>query len=316
MKTLVTKSLCCVPSKPLSSLWNSLENGRSKRGSPTDLETVLVPGGKPIVGTRWPRIQNNGEELRECDALTSFRMAATTVTNAQFKQFVDATGYVTEAERFGWSFVFWSEVPKNIPLTQGVAGLEWWRRVEGSNWRDINGPGTYEQAWFSEHPVVQVSWNDAVAFAEWAGGRLPTETEWEHAARGGQGDVPYPWGHKEPDETKYFPCNIWQGTFPNRNTSADGFRTTAPARCFKPNDFGLYNVVGNVWEWTTDEYHIFASQHSGGSTWLQTRGHRVAKGGSYLCHRSYCWRYRIAARVGNAPDSTSPHMGFRLAFEG
>ncbi|MEM1265416.1 MAG: formylglycine-generating enzyme family protein [Pseudomonadota bacterium] len=305
---------CCTPTR----------NGRTAPASasppalatsPLALETVAVPGGRPVLGTASPRIPNDGEELRRSGTLRPFRIGATTVTNAEFARFVEATGYATEAERFGWSFVFWSDVPRTITQTRGVAGTEWWRRVDGATWRDINGPGTAESCWDPDHPVTQVSWSDARAFAAWVGGRLPTEAEWEHAARGGLGDVPYPWGMRDPDDHTFLPCNIWQGRFPERNTAADGHRATAPARAFDPNGYGLFNVVGNVWEWTADPLRIPSLKKAARARAAAMRGHRVAKGGSFLCHRSYCWRYRIAARSGNAPDSSTPHMGFRLVFD-
>ena len=272
-----------------------------------------IPGGTPILGTSRPRIPLDGEGLRRTRPLKPFRLGTTTVTNAQFAAFVEATGYVTEAERIGWSFVFFSEVPESVGATRGVVGIEWWRHVDGADWRRMNGPGT-EAAWHPDHPVVQVSHADAAAFAAWAGGRLPTEAEWEHAARGGAGDVTYPWGEAEPDDEGHFPCNIWQGRFPDTNTAADGHRTTAPARSFAPNGYGLYNTMGNVWEWTADLYRVASLKKAARARAEAMKGYRVAKGGSYLCHRSYCWRYRIAARSGNSPDSSTPHMGFRIAF--
>lgn len=242
-------------------------------------------------------------------------MGACAVTNAEFAVFVDATGYVTEAERFGWSFVFWSDVPDAVGMTQGVAGVEWWRRVDGANWRDINGPGTQVDVWHSDHPVVQVSWNDAAAYAAWVGGRLPTEAEWEHAARGGQGDVRFPWGNAEPDDDTFMPCNIWQGAFPDVNSGADGFATTAPVDAFAPNDFGLYNMAGNVWEWTCEPFRIRSLKKSVKQRLAGMPGYKLLKGGSFLCHRSYCYRYRIAARSGNSPDSTTTHQGFRVVWD-
>ena len=156
-------------------------------------------------------------------------MSATAITNATFARFVKETGYVTEAERFGWSFVFFSDVSDAIQETEGVVGTEWWRRVYGAIWRDVWGPGAKDEPQ-PDHPVVHVSWNDANAFARWCGGRLPTEAEWEHAARGGLGDVRFPWGDQEPDDNTFLPCNIWQGRFPDVNTSADGWTTTAPTQ--------------------------------------------------------------------------------------
>ena len=284
-------------------------------GPDAKIKTATIPAGRPIVGTRTPRIPNDGEELRRSRPLKKFQIGVTTVTNADFARFVEATGYRTDAECFGWSFVFWSDVPPHIPRTQAVVGVEWWRRVDGANWRDINGPGTSDEAWHPDHPVVQVSWNDARAFAAWAGGRLPTEAEWEHAARGGLGDVPYPWGDAEPDDHQHLPCNIWQGEFPKRNTGADGFVATAPAKSFAPNGYGLYNMVGNVWEWTADPFRIPSLKKAARIRAAAYQGSRIAKGGSFLCHRSYCWRYRIPARSGNTEDSATPHMGCRIAFD-
>ena len=308
------KRSCCAPPKGAEPLSTSAP-AELGVGNLLEFETIEIPAAKrPVLGTSRPIIPNDGEELRRASAIRAFKMMSTTVTNAQFAAFVDDTGYVTEAERFGWSFVFWSEVPASIPMSQAVAGIEWWRKIDGSNWRDITGPGTESEVWYPDHPVVQVSWNDAKAFAAWAGGRLPSEAEWEHAARGGLDDVPYPWGSKEPDDVDYQPCNIWQGRFPERNTCADGYATTAPARSFEPNGYGLFNVVGNVWEWTSDAYRIHSLKKAAKERMKAMTGYKVAKGGSYLCHSSYCWRYRVAARSGNSPDSSTPHMGFRLVF--
>ena len=279
-------------------------------------KTVLIPATRQaFAGTSTPQILNDGEDLRFAGRVKEFEMTQTTVNNQNFAAFVDATGYVTEAERFGWSFVFWFDVPITINVSQGVAGIEWWRRIDGANWRDINGPGSQETAWHADHPVTQVSWNDAKAYAGWIGGRLPTEAEWEHAARGGVGDVPYPWGTQEPDDEDFQPCNIWQGEFPNKNRCKDGYATTAPGRSFEPNGYGLYNVVGNVWEWTADRYRIKSLKKAAKEREKSMKSYRVAKGGSFLCHRSYCWRYRIPARSGNSPDSSTTHMGFRVVFD-
>ncbi len=277
-------------------------------------DAVLIPGGKTMVGTRHAQIPDDGEDpLREAK-VKPFRIAATTVTNAQFKEFVDATGFVTEAERFGWSFVFWAQVPESAGATQGVVEVEWWRRGDGANWRDINGPGTMDAAWNPEHPVVQVSWNDAQAYAKWVGGRLPSEAEWEHAARGGLGDVKFPWGDEDPDDSTFLPCNIWQGRFPEVNTCADGYATTAPARSFEPNGYGLYNMVGNIWEWTSEPYRIKSLKKQVRQRLAHMKGYKLSKGGSFLCHRSYCFRYRIAARSGTSPDSATTHHGFRIVW--
>ncbi|WP_205737853.1 SUMF1/EgtB/PvdO family nonheme iron enzyme [Granulosicoccus antarcticus] len=214
----------------------------------------FIPGGLAYIGTTTPGILNDGETPLRRVRIKPFRMSETTITNAQFRVFVEQTRYVTEAERFGCSFVFWQQVPEHIESSRGVVGTEWWREIHGANWREVNGPGSQAAACHEEHPVVHVSWNDATAYAHWAGARLASEAEWEHAARGGLGDVKFPWGNEEPDDTATFPCNTWQGDFPNNNTAAVGFTSTAPARSFEPNGYGLYNMCGNVWEWMSDEY--------------------------------------------------------------
>jgi formylglycine-generating enzyme required for sulfatase activity len=277
-------------------------------------DAVSIPGGRGLLGTARAGIPDDGETPLRQTRISPFRIGATTVTNAEFAEFVSETGYVTEAERFGWSFVFWAQVPSEVGATHGVADVEWWRRVDGATWRDINGPGTYDDVWHADHPVVQVSWHDAQAYAKWVGGRLPTEAEWEHAARGGLGDVPFPWGTRPPDETDHTPCNIWQGQFPEINTGKDGYITTAPARSFEPNRFGLYNLVGNVWEWTADAYRIKSLKGHVQRRLAHMKGFKTSKGGSFLCHRSYCFRYRIAARSGSSPDSATTHHGFRVVW--
>ena len=274
----------------------------------------LFLGGASLLGTQNPQIPDDGEDPMRKTRIKPFRMGATSVTNAQFKAFVEATGYVTEAERFGWSFVFWAQVPESLGATQGVIDIEWWRRVDGANWCDINGPGTMAEHWHPDHPVVQASWNDARAYADWVGGRLPTEAEWEHAARGGMGDVRFPWGDQEPNDTDFQPCNIWQGRFPEVNTAKDGFAATAPAQFYAPNGYGLYNLVGNVWEWTAEAYRIKSLKKQVRQRLAGMKGYKLSKGGSFLCHKSYCYRYRIAARSGTSPDSATTHQGFRIVW--
>ncbi len=276
---------------------------------------VEVPGGRALVGTSRAVLVDDGEGPVRRVGVKPFLIGATSVTNAEFARFVEATGHVSEAERWGWSFVFWSDVPDHIGPTEAVVGTEWWRRVEGASWRDIHGPGSADTAWHPDHPVVHMSWNDAASYAAWVGGRLPTEAEWEHAARGGLGDVRFPWGDEEPDDSQYLPCNIWQGRFPQANSVADGYAATAPAASFVPNGFGLYNMVGNVWEWTADEFRIRSLKKRVKERMKSMRGFRVSKGGSFLCHNSYCYRYRIAARSGISPDSTAAHQGFRVVWD-
>lgn len=277
-------------------------------------DAVYIDQSSSLIGTDSAGIPDDGETPLRTSKVKAFYIGATTVTNAQFREFVDATGYVTEAERFGWSFVFVSQLLENIGLTQAVPGVEWWRRVDGANWRDINGPDSFDTAWHPNHPVVQVSWNDAKAYATWVGGRLPSEAEWEHAARGGLGNVKFPWGNQEPDDTDFQPCNIWQGHFPHTNTAKDGFVTTAPAKHYAPNGYGLYNMVGNVWEWTSDSYLIKSLKKHVRQRLDSMKGFKLSKGGSFMCHKSYCYRYRIAARSGTSPDSAATHQGFRVVW--
>ena len=275
---------------------------------------VAIPGGRAYVGTGRAELADDGEGPVRRVTVKPFLLGATTVTNAEFADFVAATSYVTEAESWGWSFVFWSDVPKAVGPTEGVIGSEWWRRVDGASWRAIHGPGS-EAACHPDHPVVHMSWNDAAAYAAWVGGRLPSEAEWEHAARGGLGDVRFPWGDEEPDDISFFPCNIWQGRFPQANSVADGHAATAPAASFAPNGYGLYNMVGNVWEWSADEFRIRSLKKRVRERLKTMQGYRLSKGGSFLCHRSYCFRYRIAARSGISPDSSAAHQGFRVAWD-
>ena len=234
-------------------------------------------------------------------AVGAFRIDAYAVTNERFAGFVEATGHVTEAERFGWSYVFAGFLP--AALRRGAARPEqtpWWCAVPGAVWNSPEGPGS-SVADRGDHPVVHVSWNDAAAYCRWAGGRLPGEAEWEYAARGGLERARYPWGDELTPGGEHR-CNIWQGHFPTRNTAEDGYRGTAPVDAFAPNGFGLHNVSGNVWEWCADP-------------WTTTGTSRVIRGGSYLCHRSYCNRYRVAARTSNTPDSTTGHTGFRCVWD-
>lgn len=309
-----TRKSCCTPARlPHSGRSETVEVARSAVLR-VATDAILIPGGQTLVGTRAPQIPDDGEDPMRETRVKPFRIGATTVTNVQFLEFVDATGYVTESERFGWSFVFWAQVPESVGATRGVAEVEWWRRVDGANWRDINGPNTQAETWHENHPVVHISWNDAQAYAKWVGGRLPSEAEWEHAARGGKGDVKFPWGDQDPNDTDFQPCNIWQGRFPEVNTAKDGFVTTAPARHYEPNGYGLYNVVGNVWEWVAEPYRIKSLKKHVRQRLAGMKGYKLSKGGSFLCHQSYCYRYRIAARSGTSPDSATTHQGFRVVW--
>ena len=242
-----------------------------------------------------------------------FAITATVVTNAEFAEFVDATGWVTDAERYGWSFVFGGLLPDDFPETRGVQMAPLWRQVYESDWRRPEGPQSSVDD-RSEHPVVQVSWNDAVAYGEWVGGaRLPTEAEWEFAARGGLDQQPFPWGADLEPEGEHR-MNVWQGDFPRSNSEDDGWYGVAPVQSFPPNGYGLHETTGNVWEWCADWFHPEAYQrdtkdHPRGPT---TGERKVMRGGSYLCHASYCRRYRVDSRSSSEPDSSAGNVGFRL----
>jgi sulfatase modifying factor 1 len=246
--------------------------------------------------------------------LPAFRMDATAVTNAQFATFVKDTGHVTEAEEFGVSAVFHlAFAGDRRDVVNQVPGAPWWLAVRGASWRRPEGPGS-DVAGRQNHPVVHVSWHDAEAYATWAGKRLPSEAEWEYAARGGLPGRRFAWGDELTPRGRWM-CNIWQGTFPTENTRDDGHLTTAPAKSFAPNGYGLSCMAGNVWEWCADWFAPDYYRHSPAD---DPRGpeageQRVMRGGSYLCHDSYCHRYRVAARSSNTPESTSANTGFRCA---
>ena len=293
--------------------------GRPLTGTPMNTDPLArmvdLPGGAFRMGNEDGGYPSDGEDPVREVRVSPFAISATTVTTAEFGAFVEATGHVTTSERAGWSFVFAGHLPDDFEPTRGVVGAEWWRQVFGADWRHPNGPQDDPVNW-SNHPVVHVSWFDAEAFAGWAGGRLPTEAEWEHAARGGLDQKRLPWGDEtQPDGPDRHRFNIFTGTFPAEDSADDGWAGTCPVDAFEPNGFGLYNCSGNVWEWTAD---WFGTDHGARTPVQDPVGpplgvDRVVKGGSYLCHDSYCHRYRPAARSGTTPDSTTDHQGFRLA---
>ena len=268
------------------------------------------------VGTPERLLPQDGESPPRAVRVGPFAIDPLAVTNVWFDAFVHATGYRTQAERFGWSLVFCGfAVDAAAAIGAGNESF-WWRRVEGACWQRPEGPHS-NLIGRLDHPVVHVSWTDAVTFAAWAGGRLPTEAEWEYAAAGGSHGARFPWGDREPDDTAFLPCNIWQGEFPTRNSGRDGFVGTAPADAFAPNGYGLFNMAGNTWEWCADAFRVRSLTRAAKARNQQAERskERLLKGGSYLCHRSYCYRYRIAARTGAAGDSSTGHVGFRLVFD-
>ena len=275
---------------------------------------VALPGGTFLMGTDDAiGFPGDGEgPVREV-TVGPFRIDRHAVSNHRFAAFVDATGHETDAERFGWSFVFHLFLPDDFEPTRAVAGAQWWRQVFGADWRHPTGPQS-DLDGLGDHPAVHVSWADAVAYSEWAGARLPTEAEWEYAARGGLAQKRYVWGDDFAPDGRTM-CNIFEGQFPLENTAEDGYVGTAPVDAFPTNGFGLANMAGNVWEWCADWFDT-SFHRDGPRTDPQgppTGDARVMRGGSYLCHDSYCNRYRVAARSSNTPDSSTGNLGFRVA---
>lgn len=277
-------------------------------------DEVQLPGGVFTMGDHFDEgyPQDGEAPVREV-TLSPFSADTTTVTNTQFARFAAATHYRTESEQYGSSAVFHLLVQAaEEDILGAAAGTPWWINVRGADWAHPAGPrSNWEE--IPDHPVVQVSWNDAQAYCRWAGRRLPTEAEWEYAARGGLTGKRYAWGDELHGPAGEHLCNIWQGEFPRNNTEADGFLATAPVRTFPANGFGLYEVAGNVWEWCNDwflpKYYRNAPRENPQGPTIG-RG-RVMRGGSFLCHDSYCNRYRVAARSSNIPDSASSNCGFR-----
>ncbi len=338
---MTTTSSCCAPSGPLGP-------GKPDPASPHGPDTNGVPWpGSAIPGagagrSRRQKVIPSGsfqmgdqhDEGYPADGevpvhevrIDSFRMDETAVTNAQFATFCKDTGYVTEAEQIGVSAVFHLAVDAaEADVMHQLAETPWWVAVKGANWRHPGGPRSSITD-LQNHPVVHVSWNDAMAYCLWSGTRLPTEAEWEYASRGGLQSARFPWGDELTPRGRWN-LNVWQGRFPTHNSVEDGYLTTAPVRTFRPNDFGLYQMVGNVWEWCADRfdpgyYAVSGSDNPQGpaadelSELAPGRAHgsddwRVMRGGSYLCHDSYCYRYRVAARSSNTADSASANLGFR-----
>jgi len=302
---------------------------------------VYIPGGTFMMGADNDQASSD-EYPKHQVAVDPFWMDEHEVTNAQFARFVLETGYITTAERKP----DWEELKKQLPpgtpkpddnmlvpaslvFTPPSHAVnlnnyhEWWRWVAGASWKRPEGPGSGLKG-MEKYPVVHISWDDAMAYCEWAGKRLPTEAEWEFAARGGLVDNIYPWGNEHVDKGQP-KANSWQGSFPNKNTAADGFSGLAPVKSFAPNGYGLYDIGGNVWEWCSDWYRndYYESVNSPGGVKNPqgpkdsydpdepTVPKKVARGGSFLCNDSYCSGYRVARRMKSSKDSGMSNMGFR-----
>ncbi|MEU6582893.1 formylglycine-generating enzyme family protein [Nocardia sp. NPDC046763] len=307
-----SRPTCCPPSRSSSDSPPETFVPAVTRGRLDATGMIALPGGEFLMGTAdavgYP---GDGEGPVRPVRLSPFLIDACAVTNDEFAEFIADTGYRTDADRLGWSYVFAGFLPaalrRDAPRPERTP---WWCGVSGAQWDRPEGPGS-DLDGRGRHPVVHVSWNDAHAYATWAGKRLPTEAEWEYAARGGLAGARYPWGD-DLDPGGEYRCNIWRGSFPVKNTAADGYRGTAPVDAFEPNGFGLYNTCGNVWEWCADWW---TTGHRPGLTidpsGPNTGDSKVIRGGSHMCHDSYCFRYRVAARSANTPDSSTGHAGFR-----
>ncbi|MFC6464215.1 formylglycine-generating enzyme family protein [Marinilactibacillus sp. GCM10026970] len=267
---------------------------------------IYIEGGSFLMGSEDDdaHIEDREGPVRE-EIVESFLIDQTAVTNGSFKQFIDETGYQTEAEIYGWSFVFHLLLSEEVKSqVQNVpAQTPWWCVVAGANWSQPEGPGSSIEDRM-DHPVVHVSWNDAMAYCAWSGKRLLNEKEWEYAARGGLIQQRFSWGNELNPDQRHM-CNIWQGSFPSENSAEDGYIGTSPVKAFPKNRFGLYGMAGNVWEWCSNNFDWDLDNVDNTS--------KTVKGGSYLCHDSYCNRYRVAARTSNTIDSSTGNMGFRCA---
>ena len=317
---------------------------RVQKASPKSYSGMIwIPPGEFLMGTSEDT-PNKNEQPPHLVKIKGFWIDEHEVTNEQFQKFVEATGYITTAEKAP----DWDELKKQLPpgtpkpaAEKLVAGSLvflppthpvptddvslWWSWAPGACWKHPEGPGSNLNNRL-DHPVVQVSWDDATAYATWAGKRLPTETEWEYASRGNLQGKRFSWGDQLPSDSARL-TNIWQGTFPHLNTKLDGWERTSPVKSFPPNGHGLHDMAGNVWEWCSDWYRAdqyqqmankpkVASPEGPANSWDPNEPHtpkRVTRGGSYLCHASYCESYRNAARRGTAPDTGMSHLGFRCA---
>ncbi len=305
---------CCAPGRGGTRREQERIGDAGAAGGQVPDTVVMVPGGRYLMGdeSEWS-YPGDGEGPVHDIEIATFGIDRYAVSNRQFAGFVESTGWRTDAEKFEWSFVFGGLLPDDFPPTRGVEGAPWWRQVMGADWQHPEGPHS-DVSDRPDHPVVHVSWNDAQAYCDWTRTRLPTEAEWEVAARGGLPGRTFPWGDQlEPGGTHQM--NVFQGQFPGANTGADGYLGTAPVDAFDPNGYGLHNMCGNVWEWCADwlDVQYYPTSPVQAPAGPSSGTVRVQRGGSYLCHSSYCRRYRVSARFGNEPDSSSANVGFRVA---
>jgi formylglycine-generating enzyme len=318
---VVEKKGCCAPGSGRE-VEGIADAGvvREAKEVPVEVRAGMVdlPAAAYLMGTDYAEgFPGDGEGPVHEVSLRAFAIDRYPVTNRRFREFVQATGYKTEAEMFGWSFVFWGHIPKakrQELVADTVKAAPWWCQVFGAKWDAPEGPGS-DVSTREDHPAVHVSWNDAAAYAAWTGQRLPSEAEWEYAARGGLEQKIYPWGDQLRPGGEHR-CNIWQGDFPNHDTAEDGYAGTSPVEAYPPNGFGIYSVTGNAWEWCADWFDVGFHRNAvkENPTGPATGAARVMKGGSFLCHKSYCNRYRVGARSSNTPDSSASNIGFRCVL--
>jgi sulfatase modifying factor 1 len=308
---LAENQACCAPARDAdAAAANACPSAVPAAEGRHTIEQLLVPSQTFRMGDHHGDDRGDGETPVHEVTLRAFHIDATPVTNRDFAEFAGDSGYVTDAEQFGFSAVFHLAVAADrADIIGPAAGTPWWIGVHGADWAHPGGPRS-SIGGLEDHPVVHVTWRDAVAYCTWAGRGLPTEAQWECAARGGITGARFPWGDELGTE---LPCNIWQGPFPRRNTGAGGWFSTAPVRSYRPNAYGLWQPIGNVWEWCADwwdaDYYAVSSPADPAGPAAGER--RVLRGGSYLCHDSYCNRYRNSARSANTPDSSMANAGFR-----
>ena len=311
---------CCSPQRPETSS-GATRQEFSTAALLSSTNFVSIPAGEFLMGTDETFYPTDGEGPSRSIWLDEFKISKFSVSNSEFAKFIEATGYVTEAETYGWSYVFKGFIDETTASKQlaGIASsAPWWLAIEGAYWfRPFGGSQTIEA--LLDHPVVHVTHTDALEFCRWSGYKLPTEAQWEKASRGGLNEKLFPWGD-ELLEGQQHNTNIWQGEFPESNSKEDGFLGTAPVNSFRPNNFGLHNTIGNVWEWTSDfwsaRWHIPNTEETRKNPAgpHKDAGNRVLKGGSFMCHDSYCYRYRNSARTFNSPNTSTSHIGFRCVL--